>query len=49
MVRSRFRRFCVNIIDSEFIEKDSWQAEQLASCLLKSLHFTAHDIRPKSG
>ena len=34
---------------SESTKKNSLQAEKLASCLLKNLRFTAHDIRPKSG
>ena len=49
MVRSRSRRCFDSRNDSEFTEKNSLQAEKLASCLLKNLRFTAHDIRPKSG
>ena len=35
--------------NSEFTEKNSLQAEKLASCLLKSLYFTAPEIQPESA
>ena len=34
--------------NSEFTEKSSLQVRKLASCLLKSLHFTAPEIQPES-
>ena len=34
--------------NSEFTEKNSLQAEKLASCLLKNLRFTAPEIQPES-
>ena len=49
MGRSRSRRYSVSRNDSEFTEKNSLQAEKLASCLLKNLRFTAHDIQTKSS
>ena len=49
MDKSRSRRCSVSRNDSEFTEKNSLQAEKLASCLLKNLRFTARDIQPKSS
>ena len=57
MVRSRSRRCFVSRNDSEFTEKNSLQAEKLASCLLKKQRFTeqlfalyaAEDTAPPSN
>ena len=49
MVRSRSRRCFVSRNGFELTEKNSLQAEKLASCLLKSLHFTAPEIQPELG
>ena len=35
--------------NSEFTEKNSLQAEKLASCFLKNLRFTAPEIQPESA